>query len=810
MTSTTDVFVLARQRHQAGDLERAEHLYRQVLQADPCHAESWHGLGVLASHRGRPDHALELIAKALALRPDAAPYHLNRGVACRTLGRLEEALASFRRAADLQPDLAEAHNNLANALYEGGQKERAVEHWHRALQLRNDYADAYSNLGRALLQQGRGEEAVAHLRRALDLQPHSAQAHVHLGDAWVIQKQWEAAAACFREALRHDPQDAQAHCHLGHVLQKQGKLPEAVASLREAVRLQADLADAHNELGAALGALGQPEEAFRHLHQALWLQPDHPEANHNLGVLLKGQRRWDEAVARFRQALRLRPDLTDAYLSLAHTFCRQGRPEEAAACLREALARQPDHAPVHATLGESLADQGHLAAAVASFREAMRLQPDLATAHSSLVMALNFDPQANPDDLLAEHRRWAEVHARVAPLGPDPGYDRDPARRLRVGYVSADLHQHVLAHFVEPLLAHHDPRQVETVCYADVPAPDAVTNRLRSLAHRWYSIRGQGDAEVAQLIRADRIDLLVDLGGHTGTRLGVFARQPAPVQITYLGYPNTTGLGTVHYRLTDAVADPPGEPTGHTETLVRLPGGFCCYQPSRDAPAVAPPPHRTAGQVTFGSLHKLVKLNADVLDLWCAVLRAVPDSRLLVFRDALRGETREYFRQEFERRGIPEGRVLLRHAVEGGGSYLGVYRDIDVLLDAFPWSGHATACEALWMGVPVLTLYGNRHAGRMVASVLTQVGLPDLIAHTPEEYITAAARLAGDRDRLASLRAHLRERMLGSPLCNSRAFTRHLEEAYREMWRRWAEMAEPAKSEPTSAENGKAPSPDQG
>jgi predicted O-linked N-acetylglucosamine transferase (SPINDLY family) len=320
-----------------------------------------------------------------------------------------------------------------------------------------------------------------------------------------------------------------------------------------------------------------------------------------------------------------------------------------------------------------------------------------------------------------------------------------------------------------------------------VPTPDAITARLRTLAHGWRPVTGQGDAEVARLVREDRIDILVDLGGHTGSRLGVFALKPAPVQVTYLGYPNTTGLGTIDYRLTDAVADPPGEPDCHTEVLVRLPGGFACFRPAPDAPAVTPAPCLTAGAVTFGSLHKLPKLNGQVLDLWCAVLRALPGSRLLVFRDNLRGQAGEFFRQEFARRGMGEDRVLLRNEVEGGGSYLEVYRQVDVLLDVFPWSGHATACEALWMGVPVLTMYGNRHAGRMVASVLTQVGLPDLVARSPEEYIATATRLAGDRDRLVDLRSHLRERMLGSPLCDGQTFTRHLEEAYRAMWRRWAQ-----------------------
>jgi protein O-GlcNAc transferase len=293
---------------------------------------------------------------------------------------------------------------------------------------------------------------------------------------------------------------------------------------------------------------------------------------------------------------------------------------------------------------------------------------------------------------------------------------------------------------------------------------------------------------VAEQVRSDGIDILVDLAGHSANhRLGVFTHKPAPVQISYLGYPITTGLTTIDYRLTDGIADPPGEPVRHTEELVRLPGCFCCWSPPRDAPHVTPPPLRRRGRITFGSLHHLAKLNGKAIDLWCAVLRAVPAARLLVFRHTLKGETTERLRRAFRLRSIDESRIELRHAA-GTGGFLGVYADVDVLLDAFPWCGHATTCEALWMGVPVLTLRGPRHAGRMSASILTCVGLTDLIAETPEEYRQKAVWLASDGERLADLRGSLRERMLRSPLCDGATFTRGLEAVYRGLWRRWCNV----------------------
>ncbi|MDR3638897.1 MAG: O-linked N-acetylglucosamine transferase, SPINDLY family protein, partial [Isosphaeraceae bacterium] len=339
----------------------------------------------------------------------------------------------------------------------------------------------------------------------------------------------------------------------------------------------------------------------------------------------------------------------------------------------------------------------------------------------------------------------------------------------------------------EPILTHHDRARVEPFCYAEVPAADSTTARLHALAAGWRSTVGLTDAQVAEQVRRDRIDILVDLAGHTsGHRLGVFARKPAPVQVTYLGYPNTTGLEEIDYLLTDAVVDPPGEPEWSTEEPYRLPGVFCCYAPPRDAPAVGPPPSAHPGDVAFGSLHKLSKLNGAVLDLWCDLLDAIPSARLLLFRNNLSGTRRDEVRRHFLDRGIASDRVELRHEV-GAGGYLTVYHHIDVSLDVFPWCGHTTACESLWMGVPVITLLGNRHAGRMTASVLMSLGLDDWVARTTADYVAIARHAAESPERLGRLRGELRGRMEQSPLCDGRGWTAGLEDAYRTLWRRWCE-----------------------
>jgi predicted O-linked N-acetylglucosamine transferase (SPINDLY family) len=622
-------------------------------------------------------------------------------------------------------------------------------------------------------------------RRILQAHPSEAPVWCHLGAACQALGKLDQAVASYQQAVRLEPGYAEAHNNLGVALTEQGRLGEAVASCEQALRLRPGFAEAHYNRGNALRRQGRADEAAADYRRALVLNPHYADAHNNLGIILAQQGRREEAEASYRRALALWPAYAEAHNNLGTVLQEQGRVDEAVHSYEQALRLNPGEAESHGNLANALMNQGRVAEAVASCRRALRLRPDLASAHSNLLFCLTHDPQADPESVFAEHRRWADQHARGA-AGPPHDNGRDPERRLRVGYVSPDFRGHALAYFFEPILAHHDPRQVEAVCYAEVPFPDAMTARLRSLAHAWRSTCGLSDAAVAGLVRDDRIDILVDLAGHTANhRLRAFAHTPAPVQVTYLGYPNTTGLTAIAYRLTDAVADPPGEPVRHTEELVRLPAGFRSYAPPGDAPAVTPLPARKAGHVTFGSFHNLAKLNAGVLDLWCRVLHAIPSARLVVFRHTLTGGTRDYFDRQFTDRGVVGERVDLRHTAPAGGSYLSVFGDIDISLDALPYSGHTTACESLWMGVPFLTLCGTSHAGRMAASALTQAGMTDFIATTPAEFVALAVRLAGDLDRLAGLRARLRNRMRDSPLCDGKAFTRDLEQAYRRMWRRW-------------------------
>jgi predicted O-linked N-acetylglucosamine transferase (SPINDLY family) len=709
------------------------------------------------------------------------------------LGRQYHQAGDLARAVQIYQEILRADGGnfdawylLASANQSLGRLGEAEGCYRQAARLRPDHAETYNGLGIVLAQLGRPAEAVDCFRRVLLIQPGHAQAHNNLGNVLRDLGRFAEAEASCRQAIQLKPDYPEAYSNLGNALKDQGRFDEAVASLREALRLRPNYARAYNNLGAALAAQRKFDEAIRCYQEALRLQPDFFQAHNNLGVVHAELRQFDQAAACYQQALRHRPDFADAYNNLGIAFQDVWKLDEALACYQQALRYRPGFADAHNQIAMVHMAQGRVEEAVASYRRSLELKPDEARVHSNLLLCLNYLPDLSPDDLYAEHLRWDQRHGQVERLGPLPGHDRNPDRRLRVGYLSPDLRKHAVAYFFAPILANHDPGQVEAFCYAQVPNPDAVTDRLRALAHGWRSIAHPSEAEVVEQIRADRIDILVDLAGHAGNkRLRVFAHKPAPVQVTYLGYPNTTGLKAMDYRLTDAVADPPGEPVRYSEELVRLPGSFCCYQPPEEAPEVSPLPALRNGYFTFGSVHGLAKLNRRVFELWAHALHAAPSARLYVLRDVLKGRTKDEIAGAMQQHGIPLERVELRHDADSHPSYLRRYDDIDLCLDAFPFCGHTTMCEALWMGVPVVTWYGNRFAGRMAASVLTVLGLPEFIARTPEQYVELAARWATDLEGLARLRGRLREQMRTSPLCDGQAFTRGLEAAYRGLWRRW-------------------------
>ncbi len=449
----------------------------------------------------------------------------------------------------------------------------------------------------------------------------------------------------------------------------------------------------------------------------------------------------------------------------------------------EATSAMPEVADFHNNRGIALIELWRAGEALAEFRRAIALDPMHALANGNLLYLLNVLPDVTDEARFEAHCRWAN---RFADIGRGASLrnvgDRSAERVLRVGYVSADFRNHAVGYFVAPLLARHDARAVSVYCYSNRAKRDEMTERMRAHA-TWRELHGVSDAEAEQMIRADGIDILVDLSGHTqGNRLPLFARGPAPVQVSFLGYPATTGIAAIDYRLTDAWADPPGTSERYyRERLVRMPHSLWCYRPGEDMPEVTPLPAGRIGRVTFGSMNSVLKLNPRVIGVWARILAAVAGSRLLIATVAA-GEARQRIAAEFEAHGIDAARLDYADRIETL-VYRRLFGDVDIALDPFPCNGGTTTCESLWMGVPVVTLAGAGFRSRAGLSLLTNAGLPELVASDENEYVARAVEIAGDLTALAALRAGLRDKLRGSPLMDIEAYVRALEAAYRRMWR---------------------------
>lgn len=597
------------------------------------------------------------------------------------------------------------------------------------------------------------------------------------------------AARLYKKILKTFPDQPDALHFLGVIADQSGNHEKAVDLISRAIAVNPDDAEAYNNLGAALKHLGRIEDGAAAYAKAVALWPDYAEAHSNLGNTLRELGRPEEAVASIHRALALKPDNANAHNNLGNAYKALYRLDDAAAAFHRAIELRPNYPEAYNNVGMVLMDEGLIEAAVEAFKMAIAQGVDNPAAHANLLFCMNYEFAFTAGDILAESRHWSEKYGRHDRTGPGPfPNDPSPDRRLKIGYVSPDFKQHSVAYFFEPLLAAHDREHVEIFCYAEVARPDAVTERLKVLADHWYSTVGDDDAAVAEQIRQHGIDILIDLAGYTsGTRLRVFGLKPAPIQVSWLGYPNTTGLSAIDYRLTDAVADPPGESDAHySEELVRLPNGFHCYQPLAGAPEVDALPAQEMGHLTFGSFNTFPKVSENVITTWAKVLSEVPNSRLLLKAWQFADEAvRERCLDIFRANGIADERLELVPRIAAPEEHLGLYGRVDMALDTFPYGGTTTTCEALWMGVPVVTLKADRHAGRVGASLLTTLGLEELIADTAEAYVAAAAALAGDLDRLADMRAGLRQRLQASKLCDRAGFARDIEAAYREMWRRW-------------------------
>lgn len=616
-----------------------------------------------------------------------------------------------------------------------------------------DQANSLIQQGHSFEDQGRPGAALSCYHKAVALESSYPCAHLNLGNAYLALNEIELAISCYHTAVRLQPDYSHAYFNLGRALLQVKKHEDSIAALETALKHKPDFAEAQLTLGCAYEELGKEHQALQHYQASLAINPSYAWAHINLGALHYRGGRMGDALAEFRLAEQENP-----ILAMAHSW-----------------------------LAKILREMGYSTEALDHIRRAHDLSPNHAAYHSALLFGLNCAAGIPTDELFTEHVAFAQRHCAYIKQKTNHSNQPDPERRLRIGYVSGDFIGHPVALFLEPLLQSHARDQVEVFCYHNNPETDVVTTRLKGKSDQWRDIAHLDDVATANLIQRDQIDILVDLSGHTNlNRLLLFAHKPAPVQATWLGYLGTTGLSVMDYRICDTYTDPVGlTEAQHTERLARLPNSQWCYAPLVHLPPVTGLPMSANGYLTLGSFNNLSKLNGEVISLWARVLQALPDARLLIAAVPDQ-ESSDHLTTQFAYYGIAQGRLTFRSR-QIPAEYFASYNEIDIVLDPFPYNGGTTSLDALLMGVPIVALAGERSISRGGVSILSNLGLGEFIATTPEDYIRIVRDLASTPARLARLRSTLRSRMKLSPLMDVQRFTHDIEQLYRQMWRQWLE-----------------------
>ncbi|MEQ1826456.1 MAG: tetratricopeptide repeat protein [Pirellula sp.] len=742
-----DVLGKAASFYHQGDLQAAEHCLLTLLANSPNVANAWDLRAAVVLKMGKLEKSIEYLRHAIAVSPQTARFHVQLGAVLGAKGQFHEALAHLRHAIQLEPNSAEAFFCLGKLHGEMGDIAVAVAWVQRSIELQPSFFDAHFYLGMLLQKHHRLDESIACLRRAVELMPQSAQAMYGLAVSNHLRGNFNEAIACYQKAIQLAPSLEDAHLNLGNVLAEMGRSSDAIECLEQARARFPNSCPLLNNLGHLLRTHGRTSEAVKCLQHAIGIQPD-AYAFNNLGIALNDLGKLDDAVDAFRESLKLMPDFAGA----------------------------------RSNLGNVLKDQGLLDEAIEEYRSALRIEPRWMEVHSNLLCTLNPHAGWTPEQILGEHRAWDEIHAKPLRKQTLPHTnDLRTDRPLRIGYVTPDLKGAPVGRFMRPVYRAHHRDEFLIYTYSSVKNADAITEACREHSTVWRNVLGVSDGQLAEIIRQDKIDILIDLTMHMiDHRLLVFARKPAPVQATYLAYGGTTGLSTMDFRITDRLLDPPEQNDfGYVEQSIRLPGCYWCYEPVDGMPEVRHRPSGGTGQVTFGCLNNFCKVTQPALDAWSQILARVPKSRLLLH--AQPGSHRRRVLNYFAMQGIAENRIEFAPALPGD-LYFVQYHRIDIALDTFPFCGGTTTCDALWMGVPVVSLSGARAVNRSGLSLLTHIGLEELVVHRKEDYVQLAVELASNFERLSRLSASMRDRMQQSTLMDAEGFARGLESTFRSMW----------------------------
>jgi len=718
----------------------------------PCNIEQALVKAIQNHQTGNLQQAEKIYEDILAIDPNhAETLHAQAIMTCQR-GQHAAAVTLFQKAIHGNPAKAVFHYNLGNALKDLERFDEAVPCYEHALLLNPDYLDALNNLGIVFHSQGRLDEALSAYQKAIQLKPDHA------------------------EALSN----------LANTLHTQGRLQEALLYYQKALEAKEDFPEVYNQLGNIFFKQNKLEAAIGCFRYALRINPTAAEYHFNLAIALKNQGKSEEAIAAYQKVVELEPASATAYNNLGNLLRDRGRLTEAETSLRRALKLNPNYAEACSNLANILQDQGRLSEATTNYRRALDITPDFAEAHSNLLFCLTQNATMDAETLFSEHCQFgAQFEAPFRANSPQLTNSPDPDRTLQIGFVSGDFYRHAVACFIEPILAHLSKySQLSLHAYSNNAGEDAVTLDIKGHFAHWHLIVGLSDEALAEKIRADGIDILIDLSGHTAkNRLLTFARKPAPVQASWIGYPCTTGLRAMDYYLADRFLLPPARLDNQfTEKIVRLPAN-APFLPSKNAPPVNILPAMRNGYITFGSFNRPSKLSPSIISLWSQLLRALPDSRMLLGAIPQDGNV-DALIDLFAREHIVQERIIF-HPRCSMNDYLGLHQQVDICLDTFPYNGGTTTCHALWMGIPTLTLTGDTLPGRTGAAILEHVGLKDFIASDKDDFVQKGLKWTKDLATLAHLRAELRGRFERSAPVQPALIAAGLERALRIMWQRW-------------------------
>ena len=780
--------------HGKGEISKAVKIYEGILKENPENYVVLNCLGLAAHQSEQLEDAVNLIQKSIEINPNYDAALGNLGNVLVALQRYEEAIPCYLQAIDINPNLPQLHNALGIALKANGRLVEAIESYDVALKIDPDFTEAHYNKGNALVRSEIFDEAIVSFERAIAINPYLEHAHNNLGLAYVELEKYADAVRVYLVGLRLDPQNDTMQFNLGNAKLKLGLIEDAIDCYREAIAANPNDANYYKNLGMAFKRQGVSNLAVVEFEKAIKVQPDLAYVYLLLANLLNNLNQPNKAIDICQDFLNLkfenpedhRLDIAMIHNILGLLFVDLARMNEALKNFQMALKFDPESADVHSNYGTQLLSCGYIKEAIISFEAAISLKPENLGVFSNKLYALSYCTGQSAKTLYPEHLEWEKRFAKkYQNICPQHHNSRDPERQLRIGFVSPDLGHHPVGSLVLSLLENLSVQSMIVICYSS-GVPDVKTDFFKAAASIWRDAYGQSDNVLANMIFADEIDILIDLSGHTGeNRLGVFASKPAPIQMSWAGYVSTTGLSAMDYILSDKYSILAHEEQYYQEKVVRMPDGWVCYSPPDDAPEATICPCSQRGYITFASFSNPAKINEDVIKIWSKILSSVPGSRLLIkYNGANSDANSDRLLGGFRANGVDSSKITL----EGTSPHVKLldrYNDVDIALDTFPYSGGVTTFEALWMGVPVVTVPGQTFASRHSQSHLSTIGLTELIAKDRSEYVKLAVELADDVERLTELSQNLRSMVAASPSCDGNKFAQNFIAVTRGIWRDW-------------------------